>query len=52
MIGRKNGRIINHENWRQFPTLLSKLGEISDNFLLNVTVKYQNIAQFEIPYLL
>ena len=29
-------------------TRLSKLGEISDNFFLNITVKHQNIAQFEI----
>ena len=27
---------------------VSKLGEISDNTFLNITVKYQNIAQFEI----
>ena len=33
-------------------TRLSKLGEISDNFFLNITVKYQNIAQFEISGLL
>ena len=29
-------------------TRLCKLGEISDNFFLNITVKYQNIVQFEI----
>ena len=29
-------------------TRLSKLGEISDNFFLNITINYQNIAQFEI----
>ena len=29
-------------------TRLSKLDEISDNVFLNITIKYQNIAQFEI----
>ena len=29
-------------------TRLSKLDEISNNFFLNITVKYQDIAQFEI----
>ena len=29
-------------------TRLGKVDEISDNFFQNITVKYQNIAQFEI----